>query len=77
MRKQLSNQQQFAIPLGPERRDFVIETLSKSQRVLLCLSRVDAPRQLRKLCRHRRVAPCELLDRQVVGVVVGESQIVR
>jgi probable addiction module antidote protein len=48
-----------------------------TQRVLLCLSRVAGPRQLGKLCRHRGVAPCELLDRQVVGLVVGEPQIVR
>lgn len=48
-----------------------------TQRVLLCLIRGDGPRQLGKLCRHRGVAPCELLDRQIVGLVVGESQIVR
>jgi hypothetical protein len=34
------------------------------------------PRQLCKLGRHRGVAPRELLDRQVVGLVVGQTQIV-
>ena len=34
------------------------------------------PRQLFKLGGHRGVAPCELLDRQVVGLVVGQAQIV-
>lgn len=47
------------------------------QRFLLCPSRSHGTRQLRKLCRHRGVAPRELLDRQIVGLVVGESQIVR
>ena len=37
----------------------------------------NRPLQLRKLGRHRGVAPCELFDRQIVGLVVGESQIVR
>ncbi len=47
------------------------------ERVLLFLSRGHGARQLGKLCRHRGVAPCELLDSQIVGLVVGESQIVR
>jgi len=33
-------------------------------------------RQLRKLGRHRGVAARELLDRQVVGLVVGQAQVV-
>ncbi len=48
----------------------------KFQRLLRRLSRGGGPRQLCKLGRHRRVAPCELLDRQVVGLVVGQAQIV-
>jgi hypothetical protein len=34
------------------------------------------PLQLRKLGRHRRVAAGELFDRQVVGLVVGQAQVV-
>ena len=33
-------------------------------------------RQLFKLSRHSRVAADELLDRQVVGLVVGQTQII-
>jgi Fic family protein len=54
----------------------LLRAVQGAQRVLLCLSRGAAPRQLGKLCRHRGVAPRELLDRQIVGLVVGESQIV-
>ena len=48
-----------------------------SQWVLLYLTRAHGPRQFCKLCRHRGVAPRKLLDRQIVGLIVGESQIVR
>ena len=34
------------------------------------------PLQFRKLGRHRRVAACELLDRQVFSLVVGQAQVV-
>ena len=76
MCKQLSKLKQFAVPLDPAHRAFVIETLFTTQRILLRLIRANAPRQLRKLCRHRGVAPCELLDRQIIGLVVGQAQIV-
>jgi hypothetical protein len=77
IRIRLSNQKQLCLASRPETQGFVIETPPKSRRALLCLSRGDGARQLRKLGRHRGVAGCELLDRQIVGLVVGQPQIVR
>ena len=50
---------------------------SPLHRGLLCISRRHSARQLSELSRHRGVPPCELLYRQIAGLVVGESQIVR
>jgi hypothetical protein len=47
-----------------------------SRGALSAVSVGGLPRQLIKLGGHRGVATGELLDRQVVGLVVGKAQIV-